>query len=215
MFFEEVSMPRIYFSINSISEAHFKTITNGYHGLVEQIPENFLKRSLTGVKYLFRKKTTQNVLSMMESNVGRARSAYPILDPHFLLFAMLVIAYVHKGYLVGHVNSERFNAHHEVTRRALPTSALLINDQFIVHRPVHKHSAMINDIPEYARLRKLQKLTGDASLSALLNRLTLWLYHFVEMRQCGWEIAVRHPKTNDIKILSSPFFAKFPKEMVL
>lgn len=214
MFFEEVIMPRIYFSINTISEAHFKTITNGYHGLVEQVPESFLKRSLTGVKYLFRKKPPM-ALSMMESSVERARSAYPMLDPHFLMFTMLVIAYVHKGYAIGHVSNGRFMAHHEIVRRGLPSEALHLNDRYELARPIHKYSAMINDIPEYARLKKLQKLTGDASLSALLNRLTLWLYHFVEMHQYEWAIAVKHPKTHDIKILTSPFFAKFPKEMVL
>ncbi len=216
MFFEGVSMPRIYFSINSISEVHWKTLTNGYHGLVKRVPESFLKRSLSSVKSLFRKKSkTDNATSMFESSVESARSAYPVLDSHFLLFAMLVVSYVHKGYAIGHVSGGRFIEHQEIVRRALPSDTLLINDQFAVRRPIHKYDAVINDIPEYARLVKLQKLTCDASFSALLNRLTLWLYHFVEMHLYGWSIAVRHPNTNDIKILSSPFFAKFPKEMVL
>lgn len=209
-------MPRIYFSINSISEAHFRSLTNGYHGLIERAPESFLQRSLCAVKALFRRKNKPLIaLTIMQSSAQRMRSAYPMLDPHFLLFALLVVSYVHKGYEIGHVGSGKFIAHQGVVRRALPSDVLLINEQFALKRPAHKYSVLINDIPEYARLKKLQDLTGDASFSALLNRLTLWLYHFVDMRQYGWTIAVQHPKTNDIKILSSPFFEKFPTEMVL
>ena len=216
MFFEGGNMPRVYFSINSISEAHWKTLTSGYHGLVERRPESFLQKSISRVKYLFRKKRkTDNSLSMMESSIERMRSPYPVLDPHFLLFAMLVIAYVHKGYVIGHVGNGNFIEHHDVVLRALPANTTVIGDRFSITRPIHRYNAMINDIPEYARLMKLQSLTGDASTSALLNRLTLWLYHFVEMHQYGWSMAVRNPHTNDIKILSSPFFAKFPTEMVL
>ena len=216
MFFEGGSMPRIYFSINSISEAHWRTLTNGYHGLIERAPESFLQKSVSRVKYLFRKKRkTDNSLTVMESSIERMRSPYPVLDPHFLLFAMLVITYIHKGYVIGHVGSGSFIEHHEVVLRALPANTTLIGERFVITRPIHRYSAMINDIPEYARIKKLQNLTCDASTSAVLNRLTLWLHHFVEMHQYGWSMAVCHPQTKDIKILSSPFFAKFPIEMVL
>ena len=75
--------------------------------------------------------------------------------------------------------------------------------------------AMIGDIPEYGRIKKIQHLACDASISAAINRLTHWLHLLVLSDQYAWRLAVRHQKTGDVKLLANPFFKKFQRSLPL
>ena len=209
-------MPRVYFTITSISEASFRILTEGYHKRDDEVVENFTKRTLAKIKSFFGRELPKKQRVSPCSSVENTRAQYPVLDPQFLLFTMLIVGYLNKGSHIGHFGNALFMPYHdECSLGGISSGVLLWNGKYVLHREAHKYSVEVNDIPEYGRLKKLQQMTNDASLSALLNRLVLWLHLFVEINHYGWSIAVKHPKTNDLKILSNPFFLKFSKETAL
>ncbi len=208
-------MPRVYFTISSISLPTFDTVTAGYHKQVDEKKSSIRLRAaflFTCVKSLCReRKLPQKVIP-----TKTPRSISPIIDPQFLLFAILVAEYMRQGYQVGHMGGSGAFVHYaECSLATFVTSTIQLGERHTLSITPHKHSVEVSDIPEYARLLKLKSLTRDASLSALLNRLALWLYLFVQVYHYGWKIVLYHPKTNDKKELSNIFFSKFSPDMPL
>jgi hypothetical protein len=142
------------------------------------------------------------------------RSASPLVDPQFLLLSILVVEYMRRGYQVGHMGGSGVFVHYkECSLATFVLNTITISERYVLSITPHKHCIEVSDIPEYARLLKLKSLTRDASLPALLNRLALWLYLFVQAYHYDWKVVLHHPETGDKKEMTSSFFSKFSDDM--
>lgn len=207
-------MPRVHFTISSVSEPTFAILTQGYHR-----QDGDRQTTGVGAQIIFLWKCINSVcrrrkLPQKATAQKTPRSVSPLIDPQFLLFALLVTDYLRRGYQAGHMGgSGAFVPYKECTLSSSVPNTIMLGQVWVLPITPHKHVVDIGDIPEYARLLKLKQLTRDTSVSALLNRLALWLYLFVHAYHYGWKLVLYHPKTEDRKVLSSAFFAKFSHDM--
>lgn len=203
------------FTISSISKPTFDIVTEGYHKQEDlrayRMPTRITIR-LKRLATLCRERLSPTKAYALK----RLRSVSPLVDPEFLLFALRVAEHMHRGYEVGHVGGAgAFVPYAECSLSAFVPDTITLEGRYTLCITPHKHQVEIGDIPEYARLLKLKRLTRDVSLAALLNRLALWLYLFVQVYHYGWKIVLCHPITGEQKELTSIFFSKFAADMAL
>jgi hypothetical protein len=205
----------VHFSISSISKPTLDVVAEGYYKQEDLRAYHLPTRTMIRFKRLvtfcreYLSPTKEYALKMK-------RSASPLVDPEFLLFALLVAEHMHRGYEVGHVGGAgAFVPYSECSLSSFVPNTISLDGRYTLCITPHKHHVEVGDIPEYARLLKLKRLTRDVSLAALFNRLALWLYLFVQVYHYGWKIVLCHPRTGERKELTSIFFSKFSVGMAL
>ncbi len=217
-------MPRLHFSITSLPPQLFKMLTEGYHHpTVEEIPRGAvrffvykLKRWGSTLRHALKQATQTRSFFSVEKSKEHYRAVYPMFDPQFLLFAVLVAEHVNKGFEIGNQDGRgAFAAFDDFNFSRDPPDIFMVTETQGLRIVPHRYYADVGDIPEHALLKKLQQMTRDKSLSALVNRLSLWMYLFVGATYYGWPIAAKHKQTKELKMLTSPFFKKFSKSMSL
>jgi len=209
-------MPRVYFTISSISRPLFGIISDGYHKEKRETKmTKFRERViflLIHFKNVFRKHPSPQSAHIAKTT----RSISPLVDPEFLAFATAVAEYLRKGYAVGHLGGAgTLVPYAECSLSPCVQNTISLDTRYVLSIAPHRYAVDVGDIPEYAQLLKLKSLTRDTSLSSLLNRLALWLYLFVQIHHYGWRVVLYHPETGDKKEMTSGFFSKFSPEMPL
>jgi len=215
-------MHQLSFTLDSLSRSEYELLMQGYRGVERDYPalpsfaerlRKILKRAASFTVSV-RKRPTAPVVHT--SLIDPAR--HPILDAEFLEFCVIVAHALRAGAVLGAGDGEDFFYPNGLTlseKIENKTTVFLGGSRLMVSITPHSYSALVSDVPVYARLCALQRLTKDHSMNELLNRLALWLAHFAYMVYFGRNIIACYPRRATKQILNKEFFTRISSSMPL
>ncbi len=217
-------MPLVRFVINSVTEPEYQSLMKGYRAARDAPPPRppFVGRVRRAIVRIV------SSLPLVGRKIGVAATEnekqvycgpHPVLDPRFLEFCITVAQYMSSGYAVGPGDGNEFFYSYDMVTLSGHVPGEIENydgwNKLITRIAPHSYSEEIPDIPTHAHLRTLRALTHDVSISALVNRLALWLSYFVVSTHYCHKIVACRPKTGDMKVLDTRFFRSFAQHMSL
>ena len=215
-------MPQISFTLDSLLRSEYESLMLGYQGIAQcpLAPPSFVEHlhkilnRACSVIVLLRGRV--NTIETDPSVIDLTR--HPILDPEFLEFCITVARSLGDGALLGAGDGEDFFYPNGLTLSESiesKTTVFLGGSRLMVPITPHSYSAPVSDVPVYARLCALQRLTKDRSTEELLNRLALWLSHFVYTVHFGRNIVACYPGRATKQVLNKEFFTRISSSMFL
>lgn len=213
-------MRELSFTLDSVSRPEYESLMQGYQGIapVPLVPPLFIERL---------HKVVKRAVAVVASLLGRTATIkrdpavvdstrHPILDPEFLEFCITVARSLRAGAVLGAGDGEDFFYPNGISLSESVQGTVTIfcgGDRLLVPIAPHAYSMAVSDVPVYARLCELRRLTKDHSTAELLNRLALWLSHFVYTAHFGRHIVVHYPARNTKQILNKEFFTRISSSM--
>lgn len=215
-------MHQLSFTLDSLSRPEYESLMQGYQGVEQDSPappsfverlRKLLKRAASFTVSV-RKRPTAPVVHT--SLVDPAR--HPILDAEFLEFCIIIARSLRDGAVLGVGDGKDFFYPNDVNLSQEVQGAVTIfcgGNRFTVPIVPHSYSTRVSDVPVYARLCELRRLTKDHSMNELLNRVTLWLSCFVHTAYLGRHIVAQYPRRDTKQILNKEFFVRISSHMIL
>lgn len=213
-------MRELSFTLDSVAQPEYESLMQGYQGIaqVPPVPPSFFERV---------KQISKRAALFIASVRGRPAvvdkdpdaldlTLHPILDPEFLEFCITIAQALRAGAVVGSGDGEKFFYPNRITLSEKVQGRITIfcgGDRLMVPIAPHSYAVAVSDVPVYARLCELRRLTKDHSTSELLNRLALWLSHFVYTAHFGRQIVASYPGRDTKQTLNKEFFAKISSRM--
>jgi hypothetical protein len=211
-------VPRVCFVIDSVTKTEYMNLLSGYRESLEKPPAlSRVARMKRACRSALESVGIFEKTSIRDAVGAPLSTAHPVLDVRFLEFCIEAARYMSKGYAIGPGDGqEYFYPYTEVSLYSEIRGEIEQYDgwnKLTMRIAPHAHAEEVSDIPIYAHLRTLRALTRDRSVSALLNRLTLWLALFVCSAHYCRKVVVCHPKTGERKVLESAFLQSMARHV--